>query len=367
MPGLQNLEEVCGQAERRLAEGDAVFAADLAIAAKAESSKDAAREVWQYDAVFDFLLRLLATTRGRRHVEQALRVLAAAERSERKRARLLASMLAGSQAPEDLAPAFAGGDSGLAEELRACLVHELVLREVAIDAVPAIHRWAQSPHWRPHPLGGLPLRPAAFEKAPALPTYSARGHVVSVHHELEDGAETSGGASHRPSAVEVTTAAFRSGALAAVRNWSEDSNGRIEARAFDLAGPVAPDALPGLLTRLGLESVEGVGDRSTIRLSHVTADRAWRCLFAAASSGGAYGSGHHGAYGRLHAWRSIAALTGGETETSPARTERRVRAWAWFDFAGATDWFDKIAWDLGLVALAPDARRLTVLAATDTD
>ncbi len=75
----------------------------------------------------------------------------------------------------------------------------------------------------------------------------------------------------------------------------------------------------------------------------------------------------HWAYGRLHAWRSIAALTGGETETSLAQAERRVRAWAWFNFAGATDWFDKIAWDLGLVALAPDARRLTVLAAPDTD
>lgn len=367
MPRLQSLEEVSGQAERRLAEGDAAFAADLAIAAKAESSGAAAHGVWQYDAVYDLLLRMLATTRGRRHVEQALRVLAAAEHPEQERARLLASMLAGSQAPEDLAPAFTGGESGLAEELRSCLVHELVLRGAAIDAIPAIRRWARSPHWRRHPLGSLPLRPAAFERGPALPTYSAHGRVVPVHYGPEGGAETGGGASHRPSAVEVTTAAFRSGAVAAVRNWSDDSNGRIEARAFDLAEPVAPGALPGLLTRLGLESLEGVGDRSPIRLPHVAADHAWRCLFAAASAGGAYGSGHHGAYGRLHAWRSIAALTGGDAEASLAQAERRVLAWTWFDFAGATAWFDKIAWDLGLVALAPDARRLTVLAATDTD
>jgi hypothetical protein len=39
----------------------------------------------------------------------------------------------------------------------------------------------------------------------------------------------------------------------------------------------------------------------------------------------------------------------------------------WYRFAPDTDWFEHVAWDLALVAVSPDGRRLAVLAATDTD
>ncbi len=364
---MKDLRKLDKEAEQRLADGDAVFVADLAIAVNAEAVGTTTPETWQYDAAYRFLLRLLATTPGRHHVEQTLRALVAPAQSDQKRVRFFASVLAASQTPEDLSPVFTGGGSGASEELRACLVHELALRQTPIDAIPAIRRWAGSTHWRHHPLGLLPPKLAAFEKDPALPQYSARRSVVATPFLSDSKAETVGGASHVPAATEVTVEAFSANVATAVQNWVEDSNGRVEARAFDLAAPVEPDALPELLRTLGLESLRDTGGQPAFPLARITAVQAWRLLFAAASSGGAYNSGHFGAYGRLHAWRSIAALVGTVAETSLEQLEQQVQAWSWFDFSGATPWFEKVAWDLGLVAVSPDSQHLTVLAATDTD
>lgn len=87
----------------------------------------------------------------------------------------MASLLASSHLPHDLAVVFAGGAPHASEELRACLVHELVLRGVHVAETPGIARWAISPHWSHHPLGWLPLSLSAFEEEPGLPSYHARG------------------------------------------------------------------------------------------------------------------------------------------------------------------------------------------------
>ncbi|WP_282792593.1 DUF6183 family protein [Streptomyces sp. CC224B] len=47
--------------------------------------------------------------------------------------------------------------------------------------------------------------------------------------------------------------------------------------------------------------------------------------------------------------------------------EARVRECAWYDFEAGTPWFERVAWDIGLVAVCSEGRRLAVLAATDTD
>ncbi|MEU6857941.1 DUF6183 family protein [Glycomyces sp. NPDC046736] len=366
LPRLKKPREIYQEIEQRFAEGDAEFVADLAIAVKAANVEANPPETWRYDASFKFLLRLFATTPGPHHVEQVLRLLFAPPQSDQKRIQFFASVLAASQTPEDLSPVFTGDGSVATDELRACLIHELVLRQAVIDAVPAIRQWAESPHWRSHPLGGLPNRLAAFEKNPALPQYSTRSSVVSTPFLSGETPETVDGASYSLSVTDSTTEAFSVNAPAAVQNWIADSNGRVEARAFDLTEPVEPDAVPELLKTLGMESLQRASDESAFRLTRTTANGAWRLLFAAASTGGAY-SGDFGAYGRLHAWKSIAALVGAAAETSPAQLEHQVGAWNWFSFGGATPWFERVAWDLGLVAVSPDSRQVTVLAATDTD
>jgi hypothetical protein len=93
----------------------------------------------------------------------------------------------------------------------------------------------------------------------------------------------------------------------------------------------------------------------------------WQRLFAAASTGGAYNRGCYGAYGRLNAWRSVAALSGTADGALLDEVERQARESAWYGFRTATKWFWQVAWDIGLVTVAPGGKRLAVLAATDTD
>ena len=76
------------------------------------------------------------------------------------------------------------------------------------------------------------------------------------------------------------------------------------------------------------------------------------------------GRAQFGAYGRLLAWQSLGAPTG---DAPPADIEARADRSEWFWFADATDWFEQVAWDIGLAVVSPDRRQLAVLAATDTD
>lgn len=178
---------------------------------------------------------------------------------------------------------------------------------------------------------------------------------------------TLGSVTHLPQATDTTTEEFSEAAAAAVANWAEESNGRSEAGMYDLAEPVEAKGLPDLLVTLGLECLKGVGPRKRLALSSCQAEHAWRMLFSAASTGGAYNNGEYGAYGRLAAWRSIAALSGAFTAAPFGEVERNARACDWYSFGAATKWFERVAWDIGLVSVAPGARRMAVLAATDTD
>ncbi|MFB8414234.1 DUF6183 family protein [Streptomyces albidoflavus] len=366
LPELKDVTGVWAVADERVARGDASFAADLGVAlARAYGH---AEPLWQYRSLFDHLLRLLATTAGPGNVAEALRLASAPETAGRERDRCTASLLASCRRPEELAVAFSGHAS---EELRACLVHELVLRGVAVDEEPGIARWAMSPHWRYHPLGWLPLTLSGMEDGADLPSYSLRGSSHAMPYGPSGGRPGRGTrGAWVPSATEVTTPQLAAALSSAVANWAEESNGRIEARVFDLAGPLDAGAVPAALLTLGLESLAGAeaGKKGTaLSVAACPPGQAWRVLFAAASTGGAYNSGSHGAYGRLAAWQSLAALAGVADGAGAGEVEARVAECAWFGFDAGTDWFEQVAWDFGLAALSPDRRRLAVLAATDTD
>lgn len=364
LPKLKNVTGVWQAADSRLAQGDAAFSADLGIALAKRYGRGG-EQLWQYGSVFDHLLRLLATTPGPENVAQALRLVTSSEIGSRKLDRYTASLLASSHESKDLAAAFTGGAS---EELRACLVHELVLRGVVVAEVPGIARWATSPHWSHHPLGWLPLTLSVVEGRPDLPTYSVRGGSHSLPSGPSDSRETAtpSGACV-PSVVETTTEAEATAMAKAVANWAEESNGRIEARVFDLADPMDDASIPKVLLALGLESLNGASKKSSLSVAVCPPTQAWRLLFAAASTGGAYNSGSYGAYGRLAAWQSLAGLSGVRAGSPASEVEARVRECTWFTFGADTKWFERVAWDIGVVSVAPDRRRVAVLAATDTD
>jgi hypothetical protein len=370
LPELTDVNGVSEEAERRLAKGDTGFVAELGIAL-AERSGSAAGQVWQYRGVFDHLLRLLAITPGRKNVEQALRLVAAARSGGRDMDRYAASLLASAQRPKDLAVVFAEGNApgGAAEELRACLVHEMVLRGVAVTKVRGIARWASSPHWRHHPLGWLPLSLSGVEEAPGLPGYSVGSSSAGLPFGPSEGPEMPDRAVtvRVPAARETTTPSIASAMAVAVANWAEESNGRIEARVFDLAEPVDAEVVPDTLAAVGLECLSGLTLGSRFSIASCPPAQAWRVLFAAASTGGAYNQGCYGAYGRLAAWRSLAGICGAAEGASAAEVERQVRECDWFSFDADTNWYDQVAWDIGLAAVRPWRQRLAVLAATDTD
>jgi hypothetical protein len=287
--GLERLKSVRGVwelAERaRLAEGDASFLADLGNAlTKRYGSKHA--EVWQYRSVLDRLLRLLATTPGRENVEQALRLTAV--RDDLRRTRYVASLLATGHPPQDLVVVFSGGSSraGSSEELRVCLLHELVLRGVSVEQTPGIAEWAASPHWNHHPLGWLPLSLTSLEGQLTLPRYSVGRASYDVPYGPSDGPSMRPDSGARVvSATDTTTESTASAIAAAVANWADESNGRIEARVYELAEELEVDAVAGTLLTLGLECLRGLGPGSRFEFSSCPPAQAWQMLFAAASTG----------------------------------------------------------------------------------
>lgn len=378
LPGRNSIGDLFTALNERAADGDVHFVADLALAAAEADTRATEPRVWQYASIVDHVVRLLGTTPGRDSATLLLRLAAARRGADPRRGdRYLASLLTSGHPPEELAAAFTGpasdppsglGSGLVPDELRACLVHELVLRDVDVTRAPGVAAWVTSPQWRNHPLARLPLTRSAVEAQADVPVHSAGGLSVdmafgpSVHAQRPNPAPTD-----TPPAAEVTTPAVADAMAAAVANWADESNGCAEARVFDFARPLDAAAVPAVLPALGLACLEGVHDRVGWAIAAQPPAHAWRILFGAAANGGAYNSGVYGAYGRLAAWQSIAALAGCPHDAPFDAIEARVRACTWFVFDADTAWYWQVAWDIGLAALSPDGRRLAVLAASDTD
>ncbi|MFF5480929.1 DUF6183 family protein [Streptomyces sp. NPDC012935] len=365
---MKSVAKVWDEAEQRLAEGDAAFLADLGKAL-AKQYGSAVPQMWQYRSVFDRVLRLLTTTPGVGHIEHAVRLVASATSVAPKQARYAASLLASGQDPDQLGTVFVGGSARVSgvEELRACLLQELILRGLQVSALPDIARWAGSSHWNHHPLRWLPLSLSEVEARPPLPSYTLGGSSYELpSSEMDSPTKPSHQDAKVPAVVETTSDPGMSALPSAVANWAAESNGRFEARIFDLAGDLGAPAVASLLRVLDLECLTGLGARNGFTVSAVRPERAWRTLFAAASAGGAYNHGEYGAYGRLATWRSLGAASGSAEGASFDTVENDVKNTDWYGFSADSVWFEHVAWDIGLVAVS-SRRRLAVLAATDTD
>ncbi|MFJ5309347.1 DUF6183 family protein [Streptomyces sp. NPDC088350] len=367
LPDLESVTGVWDVADRRHAQGDTAFPADLGIALARRYDRPGAEQVWQYGSVHDHLLRLLAVTPGPENVHHALRLIAATP-TQRQRDRYIASLLASGHPAEELAVVFGTGGAPVSDELRACLVQELALRGAPVPELPGVAGWTASPHWSHHPLSLLPLTLSSVEEDAPLPRYGVNGSSAELPYGPSE--ERGMRADLRlpvPTTVETTTEPAVTLIASAVANWAEESNGRIEARTFSFMEALDEAALPSVLSSLGLKCLDGVGKKSRLSVSVIPATRAWRVLFAAASTGGAYNRGGYGAYGRLAARQSLAGLSGAGPDASAAEIETRAKSCTWYGFEAPTPWFWQVAWDIGVTAVAPDRRSLAVLAASDTD
>jgi hypothetical protein len=281
------------------------------------------------------------------------------------------AMLAQAQPPESLLALFErhAPDANYQETL-TCLAQEMVLRGTDVVGAASVF-WKQHVVADHHPLSRLPLNLLPEEQMfPGyLRHYNTRGASWSTSSTSE---EMVNAASASINLTVTWTEAVLSEHEAeqlrsAVVNWKRESNGKLESRIFHSNTILSAEAVtPALVLSLPLECLAGTPEVDLL-LNMVSVAEALSTLFSAACTGGAYNGGVGGAYGRLEAWKSLAAFVGAE-ENNPIETvvEQAGRC-TWFSFFAKSAWFYDVAWDLGLIALRPDGRTLAILAATDTD
>lgn len=249
------------------------------------------------------------------------------------------------------------------------LIQESVVRGADYESVEPIHAFWQKLKNQKDPLAWLPLHSMDIERSISFPCYNGGGSVshmpsTSVQGTLDK--QPSRTTPEHPFTA-VSMPFNQEVAARCVRSWKEHSNGKFEATLFETNSIIAAiDVSPKQVLKLRLDCLAGASP-SEVNLDAVPPDRIFQMLFGAASNGGAYPPGEHGAYGRLAAWQSLAALTGAGASTSIDDIYRLTKESSWYSISSTSKWFHNIAWDFCVVCLRPDKQHIVVLAATDQD
>lgn len=279
--------------------------------------------------------------------------------------RRLASWMASAQSIDVIGSLVESGGPEDVEFL-ACLVQEAVTRHGRLESEPITAFWSALAG-SGHPLSWLPLALSDAESNLSLRHYALFGESFGLpfgpeYREEEDIPESTDVIA--PTVTLGTRCAIDTeGVFAAVRDWRDASNGKLECKAYQL-DPTAVSSLAESLLALDLECLAGA---PSVLVKERPPEEAFGILFAAASSGGAYNSGAQAAYGRLLAWQSAAALGGAESGVGFEDVKRSFVQATWYSFSSLSDWFYQVAWDIGLIAIRPDHGSVAILAATDTD
>ncbi|MBK3573537.1 hypothetical protein JHN63_06825 [Streptomyces sp. MBT65] len=352
----------------------ALLGAELAHRA-AQEDEDSSEHAF----LLDRLQTALAGTAGQRSLRALMCLpssLRAGESAQTRAERRLAQMVALGHRPSDIVPVVYGEQLGTAasDEFKACLLHELVLKGVAVPAYPLLRSFGEALVAEGHPLAPLPLHLLPAERALLRPAHApqdwtwalppATVEKQSDRPELRVSPEMR----LRSAAVDpadITVPEVAEAMSAAVRHWVEESNGMVAAQEFWSASAVSPDDFAAVFERLPLTAWPTGESRA--RLYPADSDRVLRVLLTAAVRSPAYGSGMFGAYGRLAAWRSLGGLVGAAPEAPLPHTATLVEQTHWFIADPSSDWFHQVAWDLAVAALRPGGQEIAVLAATDTD
>ncbi len=257
------------------------------------------------------------------------------------------------------------GSKDEANELFACWLHELVLRNAPVAEIPAARTFHEQLAKANHPLGHLPLRLLDCEReAPSyLPMFGEEGIEEAVT-SLERGSVSMRTlpppAEHEaPRITASSDEATLARLSAAVKAWK-----KVEANVFRLEPAVTTgDVGKWLLRAMPLASVEG----GRLTADRTGPDAAFGVLFAAACNGGARDPGLGGAHGRRVAWGSFGALVGAPESASAVDVDARARGCGFVMFRSSGGWFFDVAWDVGVLALREGGESCAVVAATDGD
>ncbi len=265
------------------------------------------------------------------------------------------------------------------EPLLFLLVQELVVQGYQKES-PLLERLRERMCACGHPLGWLPLRLSELEPLRADPRRTRTVHQYKVYASKVQApwgpcpARAAAASTDEPKGSQIrnwetTTGDELARISSAVQSWRAESKAKVEARTFALSTDVAAEEINrNLLFRLhtfrALDLPKGPQDFSHEPL---TPEQTFAILFTAAANGGELNEGCFGAYGRLRAWQSMAALAGCQDYASIEEVLERSRETSWFYFTARSRWFYGIGEEFGLLALRPGGRTLALLAATDTD
>jgi hypothetical protein len=369
LEGAQDVRSQYATIEAWAAQAEVALLEELAAALSADAEGQYSNS-WVPRAILDHLETALALAPGYAQANTLFKLSAATSAG---RWLYIASMLASAQPLDVLVRLFEEYEhSETHAELLLVLAQELVIRAIPCDQQPAIARLFERMKAQRHPLTRLPLTllpDIEADIAGYLPHYASRSTAWSSPKRPDTQPVV---AQRQPATTlytieEVHDAARAQRISMCVKGWETESNGQSEVRIFKVLPLLsAGDISPAFLRSLPLAALEGADEQKLI-IVPAAPQRIFSTLFAAAANGGAYSSGRYGAYGRLHAWASLAAIVADDDTWQVEAVAQQMAGCAWFDIDTTTNWFYQVAWDILLVALLPDGQHVITFAATDTD
>lgn len=323
----------------------------------------------EVDKSLNHIQEVLSLTKGKPYLEIALKL---STKQTDKHRRKVACQLAQAQDKELLLEVINHHKKeNEYKDISALIIHEMVVRRIELNIADELH-WLSS--WMDeieHPLRRLPL--VSFDWEREMSMYLPRFGIGRAMAPMPFGPRHKGGwldKENEPNSKiqnfrEITNSESHDAMLSAFQTWFHDSNGKAEAHIFALETLNENWLSKKQFLNYKLECTVGQTNDDIIFLESNSA-QVFNILFSAACNGGAYGSGMYGAYGRLNAWKSLAGLLGIESNFSSKELDYCVQQsnWALFE---TRNWFYRIAWDVGIMVLHPEQKKLSIVAVTDTN
>ena len=146
--------------------------------------------------------------------------------------------------------------------------------------------------------------------------------------------------------------------LYAFQPWLNESNGK-----FIMKEIIFKDSLSvmdlSIFNKINLSCFSG-----DLKVYQSNPKEIFKNLFSA-SHGGAYSRSQGDAKSRLSAWKSLSGFLNHTLNDGCEAIEKSANLCEWYVFE--SDWFYNIAWDIGIVQLSQDKKKMLILAVTDKD
>ncbi len=168
---------------------------------------------------------------------------------------------------------------------------------------------------------------------------------------------------------DTSTLAWQIKVSSAFEHWVKESNGKIEARKYQLSPAIEDGDIQKaqFLAKLNFEPFEGALPDMIQVSDKLNPDEFIQEILAHAGEGGAYSQPPDVKIRDRSAWYSIAGFMDVYPQKDSDKQKEQMRSFFWYHLTVESDWFYQIAWDACFICLDKNGEQLTILAVTDTD